>query len=430
MTYEETLEYLFKQLPMFHRIGPAAYKANLDNTHAIMQLLDHPEKDFRCIHIAGTNGKGSTSHMLAAILQQSGYKTGLYTSPHLKDFRERIKIDGKMIEKSEVVKFVKKYQSDFEKIEPSFFEWTVGLAFDYFSRKDVDIAIIETGLGGRLDSTNVVIPLVSLITNVQWDHMNLLGNTLPKIAREKAGIIKKNIPVVIGATQKESSNVFKTFANKLNAPIYFADKIFKVEQDEEECDSGSQSLHVNKNKSTYLKNLQLDLGGHYQLKNIPAVLLAAELLEEKGFHINRKNIRKALQSVKKITGFAGRWQILNKHPLIIADTAHNVDGISEVIQQLSKQPYTKLHMVIGMVNDKDISRILKMLPKKATYYFCKPNIPRGLDVLHLKKEALKDGLKGKSFANVSKAFDAAKRNAGKNDLIFIGGSTFVVAEAV
>jgi len=430
MTYEETLAYLFEKLPMFHRIGPAAYKANLDNTHSIMDLLDHPEKDFRCVHIAGTNGKGSTSHMLASILQQSGYKTGLYTSPHLRDFRERIRVNGKMIEKTEVVKFVKKYRKDFEKIEPSFFEWTVGLAFDYFSRKDVDIAIIETGLGGRLDSTNVVTPLVSVITNVQWDHMNLLGNTLQKIAKEKAGIIKKEIPVVIGTTQKETSAIFKTTSKKYSAPIYFADKIFRADQSEEMLQSGNQYLDVSRNKQPYLKDLKLDLGGWYQLKNIPTVLQTAELLQDKGFELNRKNIRKGLGAVRKNTGFSGRWQVLGKNPLIVADTGHNVDGISEVIEQLKNIPYRKLHFVIGMVSDKDSSGILKLLPKKATYYFCKPDIPRGKNPEELRKEASAAGLKGKIYKSVASAFNHAKDEAGKNDLIFVGGSTFVVAEVI
>lgn len=429
MTYQATLEYLFEQLPMFHRIGPAAYKANLDNTHAIMELLDHPELDFRCIHIAGTNGKGSVSNMLASILQQSGYKTGLYTSPHLKDFRERIRIDGKMIGKDDVVKFVKKHRKEFEKIQPSFFEWTVGLAFDYFSRKSVDIAVIETGLGGRLDSTNVVTPLVSVITNVQWDHMNLLGNTLQKIAREKAGIIKNNIPAVIGTSQKETKAIFKKTAAAHRAPIYFADQIFRAEINEEESNPLQLTLDITKNKQAYLKDLKLDLGGWYQSKNVPAVLTAVELLQEKGFELHRKNIRKALASVKKNTGFSGRWQVLGKNPLIIADTGHNVDGIHAILEQLLKYDYRKLHIVIGMVSDKDVSKVLRLLPKSAIYYFCKPDIPRGLDAGILKKEALACKLKGKSYASVGEALKAAKHEAGKNDLIFVGGSTFVVGES-
>ncbi len=430
MTYEETLAYLFEQLPMYHRIGPAAYKANLDNTHAIMVLLDHPEKDFRCVHIAGTNGKGSTSHMLASILQQSGYKTGLYTSPHLRDFRERIRVNGKMIEKTEVVKFVKKYKKDFEKIKPSFFEWTVGLAFDYFSRKDVDIAIIETGLGGRLDSTNVVTPLVSVITNIQWDHTNLLGNTLVKIAKEKAGIIKPKVPVVIGVTDKATSAVFKSAAKKCGSEIFFADKLFKAEINTTESTPLNLNIHVTHEKQQYLKDLKPDLGGYYQLKNIPGVLQTAMLLQHKGFELNRKNIRKGLAAVKKNTGFAGRWQILRKNPMAIADTGHNVDGIREIISQLNTLSFKKLHIVLGLVSDKDFAGILSQLPNKAIYYFCKPDIPRGMDAELLRKEAAIHGLKGKIYTSVTSAYEHATDEAGKNDLIFVGGSTFVVAEII
>ena len=430
MTYGECLAYLYEQLPMFHRIGPAAYKANLDNTHAIMDMLDHPEHDFRSVHIAGTNGKGSTSHMLASILQQSGYKTGLYTSPHLRDFRERIRVNGKMIEKKEVVKFVKRYQKQFEKIQPSFFEWTVGLAFDYFSNKNVDIAVIETGLGGRLDSTNVVTPLVSVITNVQWDHTNLLGNTLVKIAKEKAGIIKENIPVVVGSSDTKTAGVFRTTAKKNKSEIYFADKIFKVSPGEDEHPPGGQVVNVTRNKQPWLKELQLDLGGWYQMKNLPGVLLTTEILQEKGFELNRKNIRKGLNAVRKNTGLAGRWQVLGKSPLIIADTGHNVDGIYEVLQQLNKIPYQKMHIVLGLVNDKDISKILHLLPKKAIYYFSKPDIPRGLDAEMLRKQAAAIGLKGKIYKSVASALDHAKDEAGKNDLVYVGGSTFVVAEVI
>lgn len=430
MTYRETLDYLFEQLPMYHRIGPAAYKADLKNTHAIMEMLDHPEVDFRCIHIAGTNGKGSVSNMLASILQQSGYKTGLYTSPHLKDFRERIRINGKMIEKDEVTRFVKRYRKKFEEINPSFFEWTVGLAFDYFSRRSVEIAVIETGLGGRLDSTNVVTPLVSVITNVQWDHMNLLGNTLQKIAREKAGIIKKRVPVVIGATQKESAPIFRKIAHILHAPLVFADQLFHIHPSDEESTPSKQYVDVVKNKNPYLADLVLDLGGNYQTKNLPAVLATTEILQEKGFELNRKNIRKALGAVKKNTGFAGRWQVLGQHPLIIADTAHNTDGLSEVIQQLQQQDYRYLHIVMGMVGDKEVDEALKLFPRKANYYFCRPDIPRGMEVDALKNAAAKVGLKGKAFSSVSRAFEEAKNRAGKNDLIFVGGSTFVVAEVL
>ena len=431
MTYKETHDYLFAQLPMFHRIGAAAYKADLNNTHAIMDMLDHPEKDFRCIHIAGTNGKGSTSNMLAAILQQSGYKTGLYTSPHLRDFRERIRIDGKMIGQNDVITFVKKYRKEFEAIEPSFFEWTVGLAFDYFSKKDVDIAIIETGLGGRLDSTNVVTPLVSVITNVQWDHMSLLGDTLKKIGVEKAGIIKKEVPVVIGQTQKETASVFKTRAKKMHAPIFFADKNYKIEFSNQDEDApGKIEVDVTRKKLPYLKNLVVDLGGWYQTVNIATALQTCEILEEKGFEVNRKNIRKALMNIKKLTGFAGRWQVLGKNPLIIADTGHNVDGLKLVVQQIKATPHKHLHFVMGMVQDKDISKALALLPVNASYYFCKPDIPRGLDAMVLREQAANFKLKGNIYPTVKKALDAAVKKAGKNDLVFIGGSTFVVAEIV
>jgi dihydrofolate synthase / folylpolyglutamate synthase len=430
MTYRETLDYLFEQLPMFHRIGPAAYKANLNNILAIMEVLDHPEKDFRCIHIAGTNGKGSVSNMLASILQQSGYKTGLYTSPHLKDFRERIRVNGKMIEKTEVVRFVKKHRARFESIQPSFFEWVTALAFDYFSKRDVDIAVIETGLGGRLDSTNVVTPLVSVITNVQWDHMNLLGDTLQKIAAEKAGIIKPGVPVVIGTTQKNIAPVFRKKARQMSANLHFADQEYSTVLHEPITNHGSIDVDVYYRKTSFIKDLYIDLGGSYQRKNIPAVMLAVRLLNERGFEINRKQIRKALGQIRKNTGFAGRWQVLGKNPITIADTGHNADGIREVMAQIQQTEYRKLHMVIGMVNDKEIPDILKLFPIKANYYFCKPDIPRGLDAKVLKSEAGKLKLKGKSYHSVAEALKAAGDNAGKNDLIFIGGSTFVVAEVI
>jgi dihydrofolate synthase / folylpolyglutamate synthase len=431
MTYSETLEYLFSRLPMFQRIGPAAYKANLDNTHAIMNLLEHPERDFRCIHIAGTNGKGSVSNMLAAILQQRGYKTGLYTSPHLKDFRERIRINGKMIERSEVVTFVKKYKKEFEAIEPSFFEWTVGLAFDYFSRKDVDIAVIETGLGGRLDSTNVVTPLVSVITNVQHDHMALLGSTLQKIAIEKSGIIKPGIPVVIGESQTETDSVFRKKARQENSNIFFADKLFHAEVSAVNNGiPGSLVLDVYRKRDPWLKELRLDLGGLYQVHNVCTTLMACELLELQGFELNRKDIRAALSSVRKLTGFSGRWQVLGKSPLILADTAHNTDGLKEVTSQLKNMSYRHLHMVIGMVNDKEVTKMLKLLPREATYYFCKPDIPRGLESKELRIEAEKFGLKGKAYESVNAALEAAREKAGMEDMIYTGGSTFVVAEVV
>ena len=428
MTYQQTIDYLFSRLPMFQRVGAAAYKANLDNTISICKALGNPEKKIKCVHVAGTNGKGSSSHMLAAILQQAGYKTGLYTSPHLIDFRERIKINGKLIPKTDVVKFVENYKTIFEDIEPSFFEWTVGLAFHYFAEQEVDVAIIEVGLGGRLDSTNVIKPQCCLITNIGFDHVNLLGNTLPLIAAEKAGIIKEKIPVVISQTQLDVLSVFNTKAQSLKAPITFADKQYKVLshvfQDGLLC---IELLEKTTNKAQLYK---LDLTGTYQIKNLQGVLTCINSLKQKGFLIEDENVLYALQHVKKLTGLMGRWQILSEKPLIIADTGHNEDGITEVVKNIERYSYKKLHMIIGVVNDKDVTSILKLLPKNATYYFCKANIPRALPEKELFDLAKQHDLKGKKFASVALALSEAKKVAKANDLIFIGGSTFTVADAI
>lgn len=428
MTYQQTIDYLFSRLPMFQRVGAAAYKANLDNTISICKALGNPEKKIKCVHVAGTNGKGSSSHMLAAILQQAGYKTGLYTSPHLIDFRERIKINGKQIPKTDVVKFVENYKTIFEDIEPSFFEWTVGLAFHYFAEQEVDVAIIEVGLGGRLDSTNVIKPQCCLITNIGFDHVNLLGNTLPLIAAEKAGIIKEKIPVVISQTQLEVLSVFNTKAQNLKAPITFADKQYKVLshvfQDGLLC---IELLEKTTNKAQLYK---LDLTGTYQIKNLQGVLTCINSLKQKGFLIEDENVLYALQHVKKLTGLMGRWQILSEKPLIIADTGHNEAGITEVVKNIERYSYKKLHMIIGVVNDKDVTSILKLLPKNATYYFCKANIPRGLPEKELFDLAKQHDLKGKKFASVALALSEAKKVAKADDLIFIGGSTFTVADAI
>lgn len=426
MTYERTLDYLFTKLPMYQRVGAAAYKADLNNTIAICKALGNPEKKLKCVHVAGTNGKGSSSHMLAAILQQAGYKTGLYTSPHLVDFRERIKINGKMIPKAEVVKFVEDYKNTFEKIEPSFFEWTVGLAFHYFVQQEVDIAIIEVGLGGRLDSTNVINPVCCLITNIGFDHMNLLGNTLPSIAEEKAGIIKNKVPVVISQTQLEVISVFNNKAKELKAPIEFADKNYKL----------ISSLHQNQfltiellDKKSNTKHIyNLDLEGSYQIKNVMGVLNTIEILKQKGFIIEENDVSLALTQVQKLTGLQGRWQILQTKPLVIVDTGHNEDGIKEVLENVKRYTYKTLHFVLGVVNDKDISKILKLLPKEATYYFCKASIPRALDENELSAQAKKIGLIGKTFKTVPDALASAIKNAKANDLIFVGGSTFTVAD--
>ncbi len=428
MTYPQTLDYLFSRLPMFQRIGAAAYKANLDNTFAICKALGHPEKKIKCVHVAGTNGKGSSSHMLAAVLQQAGYKTGLYTSPHLIDFRERIKINGKQIPKTDVVKFVEDYKNTFDSIEPSFFEWTVGLAFHYFAAQEVDIAIIEVGLGGRLDSTNVIKPECCLITNIGFDHINLLGNTLQLIAAEKAGIIKEKIPVIISQTQIEVLSVFNTKAQSLKAPISFADKQYKVISNSIQDNLLCIELHEKvKNKTQLYK---LDISGLYQIKNLQGVLSCLEILKKKGFIIEDDAILKALQNVKKLTGLMGRWQTLSENPLIIADTGHNEDGIKEVLKNLERYTYKKLHIVFGVVNDKDVTSILNLLPKTATYYFCKANIPRALPEKELFDLAKQHDLKGKKFPTVSEALTEAKKQAKPTDLIFVGGSTFTVADAL
>jgi len=426
MTYKQTLDYLLSKLPMFHRIGAAAYKANLDNSHALDELLGHPHQNFKTIHVAGTNGKGSTSNMLAAILQSSGYKTGLFTSPHLKDFRERIRVNGEMISKKYVSAFVEKYKEDFEKIEPSFFEWTVALAFDYFSYKKVDIAVIETGLGGRLDSTNIIAPEISVITNIGWDHMNLLGDTLKKIAGEKAGIIKPSIPVVIGQTQKEVTEVFLEKSKLEKTSVVFADKEFSLKVKKQAINYFDVSIR-SKQKIAF-DNLRIGLGGEYQLKNVLTVLSSLKVLSHQGLAIPPKAIYEGIKNVCTLTGFKGRWEKIGDNPLIIADTGHNFDGVKQVVRQIKKLNFEKLHFVIGVVADKDVSKLLLMLPKKAEYYFCQPAIPRAMDHKELKSRALLSGITGKSFSSVKKALMAARNNAAKNDLIFVGGSTFVVAE--
>lgn len=427
MNYRETLDYLVARLPMFHRIGAAAYKSDLNNTIDILNLLENPHLAFKSIHLAGTNGKGSCSHMLAAILQNAGYRTGLYTSPHLKDFRERIRINGEMIPKEKVIDFVEKHKIDFEKIEPSFFEWTVGLAFHYFAHEKVDIAVIETGLGGRLDSTNIISPELSIITNISFDHIALLGDTIEKIAYEKAGIIKKNIPVVIGERQVDADAVFIEKAKKENAPIFFASDSIDanlINRNEE-----FTAYNIFLNGDLLYENIQLSLVGHYQQKNIATVLLAVEQLKVLGFSISENHVRYALKNIQQLTGLQGRWQTLQNSPRIICDVGHNKAGIEFIVNQLKEYKYNRLRMVIGLVNDKDASSILSLLPKDAMYYFCKANIPRALDENELKLTAENVGLHGSSYTSVKEAIDMAKAESSPNDLIFIGGSTFVVAES-
>jgi dihydrofolate synthase / folylpolyglutamate synthase len=428
MNYKQTLDYLFAQLPMFHRIGAAAYKADLVNTKKIMALLGKPYQHLQLVHIAGTNGKGSSSHMLAAILQQAGYKTGLYTSPHLVDFRERIKINGKMIPKNYVVDFVEKYSHEFEKIAPSFFEWTVGLAFKYFEEQEIDVAIIEVGLGGRLDSTNVITPLVSLITNISYDHMNLLGNTLEEIAGEKAGIIKSRIPTVVSQYQLETGPLFSKIAKEKKASLVFADKIYKVLS--YSLKNNLLQVQVLNRTDNSETSYELDLKGNYQSKNLLGVLATVQELRLKGFIIEEIDIKKALAKVSDLTGLAGRWQTLSTNPPIIADTAHNEEGIVQVVKNLKNLQFRQLHWVLGTVNDKDVSTILSMLPKDAEYYFVKSKVPRALPEEELKEMAIKQKLIGNSYSSVLEGLNAAKKAARKEDLILICGSNFIVGEVL
>ena len=424
MNYLETVEYLFNKLPMYSRIGVAAYKNDLTNTIQLCEALGNPQNKFKTIHIAGTNGKGSTSHMLAAILQTAGYKTGLYTSPHLYDFRERIKINGQLCEKDFVVNFTQKIQPQIEKLEPSFFEITVAMAFDYFAQQEVDIAVIEVGLGGRLDSTNIIIPELSVITNIGWDHMNLLGNSLAAIATEKAGIIKPHIPVIIGEVIAETKPVFEK-AGANSTIIYAQEKRYINDWLNE--GSHLQITVVEKEKNEYEKYL-LDLTGLYQTKNLITVLASCAALKQLGWNISQTVIHTALQQVKKITGLHGRWETIHHHPTIIMDVGHNVDGIKAINEQLELTNYRHLHIVIGMVKDKDIDAVLKLLPTHANYYFTKAQIPRALDEISLLESAVELGLKGQSFIEVNEAIKVAMDNAKIDDLILICGSVFLVAE--
>ena len=404
MNYKETTNWMFNQLPMYQLQGASAYKKDLTNTHLLTAHLGNPQEKIKCIHVAGTNGKGSTSHMLASILQEAGYKVGLYTSPHLKDFRERVKINGKDISKEFVTDFINTHKSFFESNDMSFFEMSVGLAFDYFAKEKVDIAVIEVGMGGRLDATNVITPLVSVITNIGLDHTQFLGNTLEAIAVEKAGIIKPNIPVIIGEFTAETKTVFGIKAKECNSEIYFA------------CDLI---------RETYLS----DLMGDYQMHNKKTVLQTIAVLNSQSeYKITNENAKFGLLNVVKNTGLQGRWQHLNELPKVVCDTAHNKNGLEIVLKQIQKENFEALHIVLGVVNDKDLDEILPLFPKKAKYYFCKPNIPRGLDALILKQKAATFELKGEVYNSVSEAYNNAIENAGKSDFIYIGGSTFVVAE--
>ncbi len=426
MDYAAVIDYLYTCLPMFTRIGKAAYKADLDNTIALLNILDNPQKHLKCIHIAGTNGKGSVSHLMASILQEAGYKTGLYTSPHLLDYRERIKINGQLIDEAYIIDFVEKYKEKFDVIQPSFFEWSVALCFQYFYDKKIDIAVIETGLGGRLDSTNVIIPDLSVITNIGLDHTDLLGDTLGKIAIEKAGIIKPNIPVVIGESHEATKNIFIETASQKNASIYFADEVLHPENIINKKDHLLFDL-LESNK--FLYHISSPLAGFYQTKNIATVIQAIQILKQNEYHISDLNLLDGISKVYRNTGLLGRWQVLNNAPLIVCDTAHNVHGMEQIIVQLNATSKNHLHLVLGMVADKNIEGVLEISPKEnTTYYFCKAQIPRALDEQLLYNQATKYSLVGNTYATVPLAYEAALKNASQNDMIYVGGSNFVVAD--
>lgn len=405
MTYAETVAYLYARLPMFQRVGQAAYKADLRNTLDLMEVLDHPERGLRCVHVAGTNGKGSTSSLISSVLQEAGYKVGLHTSPHLKDFRERFRINGIMVDEATVTEFVERSRTAFEPIAPSFFEWGVAFALWWFRQERVDIAVIETGMGGRLDSTNVVVPEVSVITNIGWDHMQFLGDSLEAIAQEKAGIIKAGVPVVIGEADGAIADVFKARAGSVAAPITFVDQSAPLP-------------------------FQTILTGAHQSKNARTALQSLLVLREHCWNITDDHIADGFMKVARNSGLRGRWEVIGEKPLTIADVAHNVDGFNAMMSQVALTPHDQLHVVLGMVSDKDISQVLCRLPKEAVYYFCKADIPRGLDPDELRKQAEQHDLSGKAYASVRSALHAAQSSAGPEDLVLVTGSVFVVAEAI
>ncbi|GGH66428.1 dihydrofolate synthase/folylpolyglutamate synthase [Filimonas zeae] len=428
MNYQETLDYLFHKLPMFSHMGAAALKADLTNTIALCEALGNPQQQFATVHIAGTNGKGSVSHMLAAVLQEAGYKTGLYTSPHLKDFRERIKVNGQLCSEQFVIDFTQKIQPEIERLEPSFFEITVAMAFEWFHQQKVDIAIIETGLGGRLDSTNVILPKLSIITNIGYDHMHLLGNTLPQIASEKAGIIKPGVPAIIGEALPETTPVFEAAASQKQATLLWAQQLNTV------TDWHYQHHHLqvttehktSGERTTYT----LDLPGIYQRKNILSVLAAIEQLRLQGYTIPEAKVAHALQHVKKLTGLHGRWELIQQNPAVIMDVCHNEDGIRQMVQQLELATYNELHLIIGMVKDKDVDKVLTLLPKTAHYYFSQAQLPRALPANELAEKAAAHGLQGHTYPDVNAALAQAKQKAHEKDLILVCGSVFLVGEVV
>ncbi len=426
MNYDQVLEFMFNSLPMYQRVGQAAYKANLDNTLALDKQFGFPHREFKTIHVAGTNGKGSVSHSLASVLQEAGYKTGLYTSPHLVDYRERIRVNGKMISKEFITGFINSNAELLEELKPSFFEMSVAMAFDYFRFCKVDIAVVEVGMGGRLDSTNIITPEISVITNIGLDHTQFLGDSLEKIAAEKAGIIKSGIPVVIGESQPETKNVFSLKASELNSEISFADEEYEIQILETGLRTATYSV-TNKDSEF---SIEFGLTGEYQKKNLGTILNALEKLRQKGIKINNNDISRGLKNVQENTGLHGRWEVIAQNPLCICDTGHNKEGLSYVMKQISTLQYKNLHIVLGFVNDKNVSGVLPMFPKEAKYYFTQASIPRAMPAGQLKEEAAKHGLTGDIFENVISAYQNARRNADKNDMIFVGGSTFVVGDLI
>jgi dihydrofolate synthase/folylpolyglutamate synthase len=425
--YEATLDYLYSQLPMYQRVGAVAFKKDLTNIRALCEYLGQPQEQFPSIHIAGTNGKGSTAHMAAAVFSAAGYKTGLYTSPHYRDFRERVKVNGALMEREYVIGFVEAHHLFFEQLKPSFFEITVAMAFDYFARQQVDIAVVEVGLGGRLDSTNIILPLLSVITNISFDHQQFLGNTLPEIAGEKAGIIKQGVPVVIGETQPEVELVFKEKAAQEEAPIVFADQHVKALLKEEGLEFSTYDVYVGNQLA--LPGLLLNAHGPYQHKNLQTLLQALRSLPEK-WRPDERAIRLGLKELRERANFLGRWQLLGEKPTILCDSAHNEAGLRVAVEALEKQTYDQLHIVLGMVSDKDAGKALRHFPEKGKYYFAKPDVPRGLEATQLQETAAKLGRIGKAYSSVKEALEAARRAARENDLIYVGGSIFVVAEVV
>lgn len=427
-TYNEVIEYLFARLPMFTRDGASAIKKDTDNTVRLCQALGNPHTKFKSVHVAGTNGKGSTSHLLASILASAGYKTGLYTSPHLIDFRERIRINGAMIPQENVINFVNRHRCLIEEIQPSFFEVTVAMAFDHFATEQVDVAVVEVGLGGRLDSTNILLPDLCVITNIGMDHTDLLGNTLAEIAGEKAGIIKPRIPVVLSERDETIAYVFEQKAREMKAPLRFASRELAVQA----CARKGEGLALTiiNNLNQQRTALYVGLAGHYQQKNILGVLTAVDELRKQGWSIGEEQLREGLAEVVRNTGLQGRWQTLSTNPLIICDTGHNEDGIREVMANIQSTPHRRLHVIIGAMRDKDISHMLPQLPKDAVYYFCNPTMPRAMPAAELKDKAASYGLAGEAYSAVSIALNSARDAYQEGDLIFVGGSNFVVAEVL